>query len=263
MKASNTALKEENDKIKDMRDTFEDEINKLKSAINDQNDNMNILNQKIESLENEKQEMSESNDMLKIKLQEMQNRNDDEKDNGSKSKPTPSLADTQRQMEIYWSDLARMKSLYLCSCKMDINGKDMSFKKWLDTDINDGAMKLLWAKIDSDKCNAAKLSGLLTMTVTIYKTKCYQERTKSKNKPVIDTKKIKQYVEHLSVWIIRHRGTQTNDKRKVRVKLDNGDIREDEVFKWKLNMSQNEFSSSISDLVDEYVEDQGNIENVI
>ena len=49
----------------------------------------------------------------------------------------------------------------------------------------------------------------------------------------------------------------------MRVKLENGDIREDEVFKWKLNMSQNEFSSSISDLVDEYVEDQGNIENVI
>ena len=76
-------------------------------------------------------------------------------------------------------------------------------------------------------------------------------------------KKIKQYVEHLNVWIIRHWGAQTNDKRKVRVKLENGDIREDEVFKWKLNMSQNEFSSSISDLVDEYVEDQGNIENVI
>ena len=89
---------------------------------------MNILNQKIESLENEKQEMSESNDMLKIKLKDIQNRNDDEKDNGSKSKPTPSLADTQRQMEIYWSDLARVKSLYLCSGKMDINGKDMSFK---------------------------------------------------------------------------------------------------------------------------------------
>lgn len=271
MKASNTALKKENDKLKDMKDTFEDEISKLKQAINDQNENMDILNEKIESLEKEKKDISESKDLLMIKIQDIQNRNDDKKENvtsnsnsnSSRSNSNLSLADTQTQMEIYWSDSCRFKSLYLCSCKVDINGKDMSFRKWLDTNINDGAMKLLWAKIDADRCNAAKLSGLLTMAVIIYKTKCYQERTKSKNKPNIDTKRMKQYVEHLSVWIIRHNGIQTNDKRKVRVKLDNGDIREEEVFKWKLSMSRDEFSSSISDWVDSYVEDQGNIENVI
>lgn len=249
IKASNTALKAENHKSRDVKQQFEDEIHKLKQALQDQNDTMNILNDRIESLQTEKR-----------RLEELTNSNSSLRDRNSSAL---SLADTQAQMEIFWSDAARTKGLYLCSCRVDINGKDMSFKRWLSTDINEDAMKLLWAKIEGDHCNAAKLRDLLTTTAMIYKTKCYQERTKSRDKPVIDSTNMKHYVEHLSVWIIRNHGIQTNDKRKVTVTLDNGKIKEEEVVEWKLNMSRDDFSNNISDWVDAYVTDQGYIENVL
>ena len=282
LQASNTALKQENIKHKE-------EIDKLTEAINDQNDTISIYNEKISQLQNNKNDIDD-NISYQTQIEKLQNENDALTDkliqaenlqeslnkqltelqskikkegNDEDEKEHKSLADTQRQMEIFWSESCRAKSLLLCSSKVEINDIDFSFGKWLETNLNERATKTLWSKLNTDTCNAAVFISLLATTTMIYKTKCHQARTNSNNRPNIDIQKIKRYVEHLCVWIIRHYGIQTNDKRFVKVKMDNGEIREEEVDKWKLSLTHDDFSNNIADWVQAYVKDQGMIESVI
>lgn len=196
--------------------------------------------------------------------------------NNHKKKKKRRYNKVSTQIEILISENARAQSLLLCSKpeKITKDGtiKEFGFLKYLDTNLSEASVKELFSKFppshkhtnnhnnnnDENRLSVSQFLTILTLTVIIYRVKLHQLRTGTKEKPKLNTEKIKTSVEHLAVWIIRTFGEKQNQTKKIKVWDDNKRNEIDgEFFIYQFNVTQHQFSQNIYRWVNSYVTKDG------
>eukprot|EP01084_Bolivina_argentea_P083589 151347_1 len=141
-----------------------------------------------------------------------------ENENGKKIINKPKYDDFNIHKEILNNDLKRKQSLNIFLS----NGNGLI--KFLKKHLRSKVVEKMWTKLDSKNKGYIEMNNfpdLIAFIVILYKVKIHQQQTKSKTKPEMDNRQIRNEIEHISIWIAKKYIYNKKNDMEKRKKIQN------------------------------------------
>eukprot|EP01083_Nonionella_stella_P303127 1048039_1 len=177
------------------------------------------------------------------------------------TKSASNLTKLENQIEVLSSEAAKARSLLLCN-KSEITTETTTygFREFIQRSMNDRVVDQLFRKWKSEELDGKRLASVLTLVVIIYRVKVHQMKTGRSEKPPLDSSMIKGTVEHLTVWIIRNFGKETDQKKHVSVQNDAGNTVQGTHSAYTFKTQRKTFGHDIVMWVNKYIEMDGDVD---